>query len=153
MTTQTLCLIVKDGKILLGMKKRGFGAGRWNGFGGKVEGEETIEEAMKRELSEESGLILNDFQKRGMIIFEFVNKPVWNTTVHIYLGTDFSGELKESDEMVPQWFGLTEIPYGEMWPSDKYWLPRFLEGKSFQGKILFGEGDKVLGCEMKEEIN
>lgn len=33
----TLLLIQQANKILLGMKKRGFGAGRWNGFGGKVE--------------------------------------------------------------------------------------------------------------------
>ncbi len=42
-TILTLCLIVDDGRILLGMKKRGFGAGRWNGFGGKVEEGESIE--------------------------------------------------------------------------------------------------------------
>ena len=35
-------------QILLGMKKRGFGSGKWNGFGGKVEPNETIEEAAKR---------------------------------------------------------------------------------------------------------
>jgi hypothetical protein len=33
----TLCVPINDGKVLLGMKKRGFGAGRWNGFGGKME--------------------------------------------------------------------------------------------------------------------
>ena len=39
----TLVLILQDEKILLGMKKRGFGAGRWNGFGGKVREDESIE--------------------------------------------------------------------------------------------------------------
>lgn len=34
--------------VLLGMKKRGFGAGKWNGFGGKVQPGETIEEAARR---------------------------------------------------------------------------------------------------------
>ena len=29
-------------EFLLGMKKRGFGVGRWNGFGGKVEPGETV---------------------------------------------------------------------------------------------------------------
>lgn len=46
----TLSIITKKGKILLGMKKRGFGVGKWNGFGGKVQHGETLEEAMKREL-------------------------------------------------------------------------------------------------------
>ena len=44
----TLALIRKEERILLGMKKRGFGAGRWNGFGGKVNNDETILQAAKR---------------------------------------------------------------------------------------------------------
>lgn len=54
----TLCFIYKDFSILLGMKKRGFGTGKWNGFGGKVEATETISEAAKREvLTKISGLM------------------------------------------------------------------------------------------------
>ena len=49
----TLVAVLKENNILLGMKKRGFGEGRWNGFGGKVETGETIEEGAKRELKEE----------------------------------------------------------------------------------------------------
>ncbi len=44
----TLVFLVDDDRVLLGMKKRGFGAGKWNGFGGKVEPGETIEEAAIR---------------------------------------------------------------------------------------------------------
>lgn len=44
----TLAFVLDAGKILLGMKKRGFGAGRWNGFGGKVHPGESIEAAAKR---------------------------------------------------------------------------------------------------------
>lgn len=46
----TLAFVCRDREILLGFKKRGFGAGRWNGFGGKVENGETIEEGAKRYL-------------------------------------------------------------------------------------------------------
>ena len=46
----TLLFVVESDRVLLGMKKRGFGAGRWNGFGGKVDKGETIEEAAKRYL-------------------------------------------------------------------------------------------------------
>lgn len=49
----TLCIVHQNSKVLLVMKKRGFGSGRWNGFGGKVSLEETIEAAAKRELKEE----------------------------------------------------------------------------------------------------
>ena len=51
----TLCIIHQHSKILLGMKKRGHGVGKWNGFGGKVEKGETIEEAARRETKEEAG--------------------------------------------------------------------------------------------------
>ena len=51
----TLCVIYQHPRVLLGMKKRGFGKGRWNGFGGKVKEGETIEEATKRETLEEAG--------------------------------------------------------------------------------------------------
>lgn len=44
----TLVMVVQPGKVLLGMKKRGFGAGRWNGFGGKVQSGESIEDAARR---------------------------------------------------------------------------------------------------------
>lgn len=44
----TLVLVVQPGRVLLGMKKRGFGAGKWNGFGGKVQPGETIEQAARR---------------------------------------------------------------------------------------------------------
>ena len=52
----TLCIPVKENKVLLGMKKRGFGVGRWNGFGGKIEQGETTEQGVRRELSEEVGI-------------------------------------------------------------------------------------------------
>jgi 8-oxo-dGTP pyrophosphatase MutT (NUDIX family) len=38
------------------MKKRGFGHGKYNGFGGKVEKSETISQAAIREMYEESGI-------------------------------------------------------------------------------------------------
>ena len=44
----TLAFLLDGNRILLGFKKRGFGMGKWNGFGGKVENGETIEQAAKR---------------------------------------------------------------------------------------------------------
>ena len=64
----TLCIIYQDRKILLGMKKRGFGVGKWNGFGGHVEEAESTEEAVKREVFEEAGLKVKSLEKMGVII-------------------------------------------------------------------------------------
>jgi len=86
----TLCIIHKEDQVLLGMKKKGFGEGRWNGFGGKVEGEESIEEAMQREVQEEVGLVLKDFEKRGVLEFVYQNDDTIHET-HIFCARDFKG--------------------------------------------------------------
>lgn len=122
----TLCVIHQHPKILLGMKKRGFGAGRWNSFGGKVSKGETIEEAAKREIYEEAGIEINDLERYGIIEFEFQGNPEI-LEVHIFKAENFYGEPIESEEMKPQWFHVNEIPQEKMWPDDKYWLPLFLK--------------------------
>ena len=139
----TLCVIHKDHKILLGMKKRGFGAGRWNGFGGKLKERETIEEALRRETKEEAGVEISNFDKVGIIEFEFKGDPEI-LEVHIFRVNDFSGEPRETEEMKPQWFDQNELPFDSMWPDDRHWFPLLLSGKKFKGKFLFGKNDVIL---------
>ncbi|MFA5359042.1 MAG: 8-oxo-dGTP diphosphatase [Patescibacteria group bacterium] len=143
----TLCLIMEADKILLGMKKRGFGAGRWNGFGGKVHEGETIEEALHRELQEEAGVTVKTIEKRGVIDFDNNGKML---TVHIFKGTEIVGSPSESEEMLPKWFDINELPFETMWPDDKYWLPLFLADKKFTGKFIFDADDNVLSYELNE---
>ena len=104
----TISIVHQHPRILLGMKKRGFGQGRWNGFGGKVSDKETIEEAAKREIREEAGIEVNKLFKAGIIEFEFQNNPEV-LEVHIYRFKNFSGEPTESEEMRPKWFHVDEI--------------------------------------------
>lgn len=139
----TLGLIHQPPKILLGFKKRGFGRDRWNGFGGKLKAGESLEDGLKREIAEEAGIIVDNAVKMGIIEFEFLDNPEI-LQVHIYKATLFTGEIAESEEMKPQWFNEAEIPYGQMWPDDIYWLPLFLRNKKFKGKFLFGENDAIL---------
>lgn len=137
----TLCVIVDrtQGKILLGMKKRGFGVGKYNGFGGKVHPGESIEQAALRELCEESSLnvMLEHLTKAGEFDFYFPHKPEFDQTVHVYFIEQISGEPKESEEMAFKWFGLHEIPYFQMWDDDKYWLPNVLAGKKLRATFVF----------------
>ena len=145
----TLCIIHQHPKVLLGMKKRRFGAGRWNGYGGKVMEGESIEESLVREFKEEAGIKLEGFEKVGIMEFTFA-KTGEVIDVHLYKGHQFSGEPVETEEMKPQWFYIDEIPFGDMWPDDVYWFPLFLKDKKFKGKFTFGAGDVILGKELEE---
>ncbi|OGI18967.1 MAG: hypothetical protein A3J06_04550 [Candidatus Moranbacteria bacterium RIFCSPLOWO2_02_FULL_48_19] len=149
----TLCLAIQDGRLLLGMKKRGFGARWWNGFGGKIEEGETIEEAAKRETQEECGIVIRSMEGVGIHEFRFDSKPEEILEVHVFRVDTFEGEPIETEEMRPQWFVFAEIPYDTMWPDDRYWIPLFLAGKKFRTKFLFGAGDVILEKEILEVEN
>ena len=107
----------KSKEILLGMKLRGFGKGKWNGFGGKIEPGETIEEAAVRELHEESNLTIktSDLQKRALITFT-MQESLKLMHVHVFETFTYVCEEKESDEMKPQWFFEKDIPFDQTWP-------------------------------------
>ncbi|MDE2041143.1 MAG: 8-oxo-dGTP diphosphatase, partial [Patescibacteria group bacterium] len=136
----TLCVIHQknheQSRILLGMKKKGFGAGRWNGFGGKVEEGETVIEAAAREVREEAGVEPGPLTKRGILEFTFENDPV-RLEVHVFSCDTFTGRPAESDEMKPEWFDESEIPYAHMWSDDSYWMPMLLSHKNFRGSFHF----------------
>ena len=145
----TLCIIHQHPKILLGMKKRGFGAGRWNGFGGKVSENETIEQAAKREVFEEANIKPGELQKMGVINFSWKEKPDV-LEVNIFKADSFAGIPTESEEMRPEWFDAKEIPFSKMWQDDIYWMPLFLENKKFRGKFVFDNQDNILEKELIE---
>ncbi len=149
----TLCYLQNDSQILLGLKKKGFGEGRWNGFGGKVEAGELAEQAAARELEEEAGIKALILKKRGVLDFEFKGQAEL-LEVHIFSASEFEGELLESDEMKPQWFDFNDIPYDKMWPDDRHWLPLFLAGKNFSGHFYFRDINTLINhtLEEREEI-
>ncbi len=152
----TLCLVHQPPKILLGLKKCGFGAGRWNGFGGKVHDGESIEDAAKRELSEEAHIEALSLENVGLIHFVFESDQEI-VEVNFFKVSDFTGNPIETEEMKPQWFDVNEIPFKDMWPDDLYWMPLFLKGKRFKGRFLFDKPStkeyqsKIIEHELKVE--
>ena len=130
MQETTLVIPLRKNQILLGFKKRGFGAGRWNGFGGKIEDNETVAAAAARELAEESLIDRATLSKHGVMDFTFAD-GIPAIRMHVFRA-DTDREPKETEEMRPQWFHLDEIPFAEMWPADRYWYPLFLRGQFFR---------------------
>ncbi len=144
MTTGTLCFLVTDSHILLGLKKQGFGAGKWNGFGGKVRDGETTEAAAAREIREEAGVQVRsgDLEPAGELTFFFAGEPKWYA--HAFLVRNWQGEPIETGEMRPQWFALDAIPYNAMWVADREWLPLVLAGHRIEGEVRFDASGDVL---------
>jgi mutator protein MutT len=143
----TLLFLRRDNQILLAMKKRGFGAGKWNGVGGKADEGETIEETAIRECQEEIGVTPTNLKKVGEL--HFFDLPHVEHYCHVYVAETWEGEPAETEEMRPEWFDTDKIPYDSMWPDDIYWLPIMLEGKLFKGKIILDE-DVLRECKLDE---
>jgi 8-oxo-dGTP pyrophosphatase MutT (NUDIX family) len=145
----TLCLLV-HGKppdtILLGFKKTGFGAFKYNGFGGKVEPGETIYQAAIRELAEETGIRISEdaLQPVATLLFYFPTNPAWDQRVHVFMVEQWEGEAVEGIEMRPVWFRVDQIPYDQMWQDDRFWLPEVLSGKHVEGSITFAEDNETV---------
>ncbi|MBX4205272.1 MAG: 8-oxo-dGTP diphosphatase [Candidatus Doudnabacteria bacterium] len=148
----TLCLVRANSQILLGFKKRGFGAGRWNGFGGKLKPGEDLLTACRRELLEESGLTAIECEKKAIMHFRFMDDTD-EIEVHLFEVKEFTGEPVETEEMRPQWFYKNEIPFDKMWPDDRFWFPYFLEGKNFEGQFFFRDQNKLVDCKITEVAN
>src|SRR3989344_3930407 len=142
----------KEEQILLAMKKRGFGEGKWNGVGGKIEAGETIEAAAVREAKEEAGVLVQpeDLKKVAVMEFSFDGKPEVRLRVHTFLTERWSGEPTESDEMRPLWHGTKILPYQKMWVSDQYWLPRVLMGERLEAAFTFtASGEEILAMKVE----
>ena len=144
----TLVFVVDAAQVLLIRKKRGLGAGKINGPGGRLEPGETFEECAAREVHEEVGLRVDDLVHLGVLRFQFVDG--YSTHVHAFRTSSYEGQLTETDEALPFWVDQDSIPYDEMWADDRHWLPHLLEGRRFDGAFLF-DGDTLVDYRLEAE--
>jgi mutator protein MutT len=147
----TILFILSEDSVLLAMKKRGFGEGRWNGVGGKVEPGETPLEAIIRECQEEIEVTPLEPEKVAEITFDEQHKGV-REQLHVdaFVTRKWSGTPTETEEMAPRWFKISEIPYDSMWADDPYWLPQIFAGKKLKASFTLNDEDKVVTHEVEE---
>jgi 8-oxo-dGTP pyrophosphatase MutT (NUDIX family) len=138
----TLLFLRRGDEVLLAMKKRGFGAGKWNGVGGKVELGESIQAAAVRECQEEIGVTPLNPQLAGTIKFYEKTDPAFGHHAHIFVATKWKGEPAETEEMRPQWFNINYIPYQDMWVDDEIWYPLMFAGQKFKATFTL-DGDRI----------
>ena len=133
----TLLFVVRDGQILLIEKKRGLGAGKINGPGGKIEPGETPLQAIIRECQEELHITPTDPLKIGELWFSMTTCP--DILCHVFTATRFTGTPTETDEATPVWTPIDAIPYHRMWADDAHWLPLLLARQPFRGRFVFDD--------------
>jgi len=149
MIEATLCFVLDrtaPGRILLGRKKRGFGCGKLNGLGGKVQPGETPLRTIVREVEEEAGIAVSPdtLRSAGLVTFRFPADPTMDHLVHIFLAETWSGDPRESAEMAPAWYPIDEIPFDRMWDDDRFWLPHVLAGRRVRADFTFADDNETV---------
>ena len=141
----TLLFVIQDGQLLMIHKKRGLGAGKLNGPGGRLDPGETPRQAAVRECREELLITPTGLREAGELLFQFTN----GHAIHGYVFTaaGYEGTPTETDEATPIWISAGEIPYHRMWSDDRIWMPLMLAGTPFTARFLFDD-DQMLGCDV-----
>lgn len=146
MKQTTVCYIERDGKYLMlhrVKKENDVNKDKWIGIGGKLEDGESPFDCVRREVSEETGLILDALRYRGIITF--VSNEFGTEYMHLFSSNAFSGELADTcDEGVLEWIEKNKLLSIPMWEGDKIFL-RLLdtEERFFSLKLVY-EGQRLV---------
>lgn len=144
----TLLFVRRDDQILLIRKKRGLGAGKINGPGGRIEAGERPVDCAIREVHEELGVLAIAPRLGGRLSFQFVDG--YALEVDVFDTFSAKGDAVETDEAVPLWTRIDQLPFEEMWADDRIWLPHLLAARCFRGRFIF-DGDALLDHELELE--
>lgn len=140
MKISTIVFAVRNGQIFLANKKRGFGAGFLNGYGGKQQPEDlTIENTAAREMKEEGGVSPENLEKVAIINFFEEDELIFEC--HVFFCREWKGKFCETEEMdEPQSYSISNPPYHLMWDADRVWLPLVCSGKKIRAISKYNKG-------------
>lgn len=148
MSNTTLCYIEKEDCFLMllrNKKKVDINKGKWIGVGGKFEDGESPEECLVREVKEETGLTLLDYQYRAVITFV---SDEWQTEyMHLFTADRFEGNLIPCEEGELKWVPKEKLMDLNLWEGDKVFLKYLIENAPFFTMKLCYSGDELV--EMK----
>lgn len=142
----TLCFVIDRAqkKLLMILKKRGQGEGKWNTPGGKIQPGESALNAAIRETQEETGITPIQAKEVGLLEFYFPESKSWDNICQVFLAEKFEGEIiPDSEECSAHWVPLDKIPYDKMWDDDRLWVPLLFAGKKFHRIYTFDAHDHM----------
>lgn len=119
----TVCFLIKDRRTLLALIEYAPGDRKWTGVGGMTETGESPQDAVIREVMEETGLHLSPESIKEVHFIDSTSVPL-----HIFFCHTWTGEPQYIDPSIKEfrWFAFDEIPYDTMWAGNKDWLPTLL---------------------------
>jgi 8-oxo-dGTP diphosphatase len=140
MKISTICYPVIAQSVYLANKKRGFGAGFLNGYGGKKQASDpSIEAAAIREMKEEGGVTALRLERVAVI--DFFEGEIQIFECHVFFCTEWRGAFRESEEMaLPEAYPRDAMPYDLMWDADRVWLPLIFHGEKIRARSYYNEG-------------
>ncbi len=144
MINTTLVHLRKDNKTLMIQKKDG----KFMGVGGKFNVGETPEECLIREVKEETNLDIIEYKLVGKIFFPKFD-DVEDYFSYVYEVTDFTGELKESEEGKLYWIDNAEITDLNIWEGDKYFIEWIYKDRVFFDAVFYYKHGNYVSHDVK----
>lgn len=123
MKLTTLCYIESNGSYLMlhrVKKKEDENAGKWIGVGGHFEEGESPEDCVRREVLEETGLLVSSLRFRGIVTF--TQTSGYTEYMHLFTADGFTGTMRDCDEGDLAWIKKEEVLSLSLWEGDKVFL-------------------------------